>query len=784
MPGDDEQTNESNKQANELLEQWLKLQGLANKDLDFHNKQYVKLNKNIKEGLAGYKEQKALLNQLKDSIEDNIASTNKYNKLAKEGELQKLQELKSALEREAAYRGTTEAVRTAGAKMTVQTLQGVGQFVKGLQDDASGTQLATGLFNAGIEVATSAAHGVGGAMTALAPVLMEMGPYGMAAAAALEVLGKVIPALADTAGKLAKFGFEILSKEVEKTYKAFNQMSASGAMFADGMTGMRTAAGNAGLTVEQFSGVVKNSSESIAAAGFGMSEGAKKIGGALKAGGATMKQDLLNLGYGFEEQGQLVADVMKQMRGSMSGPLKASNAEVAAQTEKYAENLRIIASITGEDAKKKMAEAQDAANNLAFQQKLAGMDEKQRQDVVQSMSLMNAQQKKDFMETMVFGKVINTQGAVLAATIPDYQASLRESAAAANQGVLDTKKQADIMAAHSAQIQSQGMQQTGIAMAGMADSNSQYGQGIMDTINNFNKTTKDSVDSAKKTTKDQEKTTDDLTKGVTGAEQAAQDLKMALQRDLTPAITDFANVSKAMLGQVRDMLDDLGYGSKKKSAAGNYGSLGAGSDITEEQALQNFIKGGGKKGGQYFYKGFIRTYAKGGKIGAGDVGVAGEAGPELISGPSSVLSNASYEKLVVALDAMKEKKGVRFAENDFDWTVNMQDGGRNAKGQLAYPVGSTVDRVGTLKDRTSGFDQFSPKQLMEEMAKRPENADMKRARDQMDDEMGMGKNQNDTAAKMDQTNALLSELASHMQEMVRNSSASQRYASQLVQLAN
>ena len=120
---------------------------------------------------------------------------------------------------------------------------------------------------------------------------------------------------------------------------------------------------------------------------------------------------------------------------------------------------------------------------------------------------------------------------------------------------------------------------------------------------------------------------------------------------------------------------------------------------------------------------------------------------------------------MIALDAMKEKKGVRFAENDFDWTVNMQDGGRNAKGQLAYPNGGTVDRLATLKDRTSGFDQVSPGQLMEEMAKRPEYADMQKAKAAMDDDMGMG-----TSAKIDQTNSLLGELVTAMKQNVTQTS--------------
>jgi hypothetical protein len=77
--------------------------------------------------------------------------------------------------------------------------------------------------------------------------------------------------------------------------------------------------------------------------------------------------------------------------------------------------------------------------------------------------------------------------------------------------------------------------------------------------------------------KGQQGATDGLTDGVIGAEQAAQDLKLALQDELLPAVVEFAQVSKEVLQGVRDMLDDLGIGgtkeTKERRKAGSTGAM-------------------------------------------------------------------------------------------------------------------------------------------------------------------------------------------------------------------
>jgi predicted nucleic acid-binding Zn-ribbon protein len=541
---------------NDIFEKTIKSVPKFKKEID-------QLAKEVAKGSKSFKDQKAKIKELEDAIEDLSEATDENTKVANQAKIEALLKMRADLQARAAVQGFGEAARNTAKTVLTNTAIGIAKFTRGLQDGASGTELASGLMEMSIDRNTAYAKGFGQTLQAAAPVVSAFGAYGRAAGLAMSVLGTVTETVADSMSKMAKFGVEILAKEVEKTYKAFNEMSASGALFADGMTGMRNAAGDAGLTVEQFSGVIKANGETIASAGFGMTEGAKKIGGALKSGGDVMKKHLLNLGVGFEEQAELVAQTMKDMRGSSMGPLRATNAQIAEQTEKYAENLKIIASITGEDAKKKAEQVRQEASKLAFQQKIAAKSPEEQAKINRAMENMTDLQRKNFMDMVVFGKVINTDGAIAQATSAGLRDSVQQSYADYQAGILDDDRQRANMSRNQAQMQQDYLKQSALGLAGYAEVGG-HAQSVAELIGKdlqqIRQWTPEAIKASEEAAKKQKDTTDKLTKNVTDAEVAAQDLKIALQRDLTKAIAHFAEVSKEMLKGVQDMLDTLGLG--------------------------------------------------------------------------------------------------------------------------------------------------------------------------------------------------------------------------------
>jgi len=451
----------------------------------------------------------------------------------------------------------------------------VGNFVKGLQSGASANELSSGLMTAGVDVANGAAQGLAAGMSGAGSAMaMLPGPAGMAGKA-MAVLGPIVGNVASGMSKLAKTGISIMQKEVARTTTVFTNASRSGALFADGMTGMKNAAKDAGLTTEQYSKVLQSNSSALAAAGMGVAEGSLLLGATLKKGGGEMRRELLNLGYNFEEQGELVAETMANMRQSGKALTQGDTAAIADQTRKYAENLRIVSSITGEDAKKKMDQVKAEAQQLAFQQQLAGMDAKERDNIIQAMSMMSDQQRKNFQESLVFGQVINKEGAALESTSSSYAASTQAMVDAAKNGTLDAAKARIIIADSSAGIKKDLLAQKEIGMAGMAGVS-----GLAGSLNTAmglelqyrNKWNADAMKKAEDAAKAQKKTDDEVTTTVVDNMKIAQDLAVKTEAELSkllPLFTDFQNKTLSMTKQLVDAVSGAAQDSKGKNEDGS-----------------------------------------------------------------------------------------------------------------------------------------------------------------------------------------------------------------------
>ena len=521
-------------------------------------KELAKLSKQIEKGRAGYADQLRVLESLNDSIEDAI------KKKKSETEVNKLLQQKKELLEKAAYQQAREQLQQFGTELGKATIAGTGKFVRGLQDGVSATQLTNTVLNAGIDVASAGAVGLGKTLTAVAPAMAALGPYGVIAGVAATAVGYLAQTAGEAGGALAKFAVEILSKEVEKTIKAFGTVSAAGALFADGMTGVRLAAKDARLPLEAFAAVISRQSATLAAAGLSVPMAVKKLGGALAAGGDGMRLKFQNLGFRIEEHGDLVAETMALMSQS-GGPLRASNAEVAAETEKYAENLRIISAITGEDGKKKMAAVQEQANQLAFQQKLAKMEPEKRKAALEAMALMDSLQRKNFMELVNFGAVISADGAAAAALSSGLRDSTAEALGAFKSGNLNAQTMADIGIRHNQQMQKDYLAAEAIGLVGAAKAGG-LGQELAEVlgiaVQELQKMTPEAQAEAKRLAKLQGETVDPMTKQLNSAAIAATKLAMAMEIKLLPYMEKFGEYSEKILAGFVSYLGGLG-GEKK-----------------------------------------------------------------------------------------------------------------------------------------------------------------------------------------------------------------------------
>ena len=415
----------------------------------------------------------------------------------KRAQVEAARQIGTQIEARRAAENTAEALKNFAANLVTSGTQLTKTLLTNIQSGTTPVAQANAVMTAGMDLASSGLDQFSKGSMEAGSSISKMGGSAKVAGVALQAFGLIAGAVSKGI-QVAKFAVEFLGKEYEKVSKSFMEMSRSGALFADGMEGMVHAAGNSGLTLEQFNNVIKNSSESLAATGLGVTNAAKRVG---EVGSILQRtginRELLKLGYSFEEQAELTAEVMANMTRLGSS---ASNQEVATATKDYAQNLKLISAITGEDARKKAQAAREASQQLAFQQKVAGMSKDQQATIYAAMEQMTEAEQKNFRERIAFGTVINKEGALFEATVPGMREKAEKSAQLALQNQLTVERQMEINAAAQEKY-GKGILQAnqGVALAGMAGGalTGAMAKNQLDAYNLSRKYSKEAVASAK-----------------------------------------------------------------------------------------------------------------------------------------------------------------------------------------------------------------------------------------------------------------------------------------------
>jgi hypothetical protein len=414
-------------------------------------------------------------------------------------------------------------------------------------------------------VAGNALSTFGDAAMAAAPVVAALGAGigGIITAGvgiAAKGLGIFLNSASEAADKLAQTAIPILTSELDKLYTNFNLINSAGLVFAGGIRDMANAGLALNLTLPEFAEVVKANTQNLSLLGISSTEAAKRMGDV----GTTMRKsgvslELQKLGFTFREQAGLIADTMGLMRQS-GGSLTSSNEEVAQQTSKYAENLRIISAITGEDAKRREQEVRDQTNEVAFQQKLAGMDEKTRLGTIAAMENMSVAQRKAFMETVVFGQAITPASAYMMSNMAGFGESINRAMQNFQDGTLDGASMRRINADLGSAMKADIIASTDLARAGMAGVTGlvqDLREAYKGELQERNRVTQESITAAEQAVEKQKATSAQLDTQLILAANAGRDMAKQIQETMLDSKVlentawAFKNVTEAIVGLIR-----------------------------------------------------------------------------------------------------------------------------------------------------------------------------------------------------------------------------------------
>lgn len=204
--------------------------------------------------------------------------------------------------------------------------------------------------------------------------------------------------------------FGTVAGAAEKSYKAFQQSASVGANFGGSINDMIRASTDAGMTFDQFSGVIAKNGEALALLGGSSREGAKRLaelGKEMKK--SPLMGELAGLGYSTEEvnSGMAKYSSILARTGQLSGK---SNADLVAGSAEYLKNLDQLSRLTGKSKDALQAEQDALMADAQYRMRLQSMDEKGQQRLMKLMQSLPPSLQKGAKEFIAFGGATTDAG--------------------------------------------------------------------------------------------------------------------------------------------------------------------------------------------------------------------------------------------------------------------------------------------------------------------------------------------------------------------------------------
>lgn len=229
--------------------------------------------------------------------------------------------------------------------------------------------------------------------------------------------------------------FGAVAASADKLYTSFKTAGSVGANFGGSIRDMTNFASSAGLTFDQFAGVIKNNAADLALFGGSTGEGAKRMANMAKqlrsntGALAGTQDDLARLGYSAEDinSGFAKYSAMMAKSGGLQGK---SDAELAAGTANYLKQLDAVAKLTGQT---KEAQEQENARRMAeakSRQMLARLGE----DAMNANTFLNsvpASMRKAATEYFVTGVAQSKEAQEFVVMMGDGAEAVRQAGEAA-----------------------------------------------------------------------------------------------------------------------------------------------------------------------------------------------------------------------------------------------------------------------------------------------------------------------------------------------------------------
>lgn len=284
--------------------------------------------------------------------------------------------------------GTKGSVRFAGA--LAGTTRNVGNFAIGVIDAGNAVRenreqftslngsidIAAGMFKTTAKLTAGLGDAAGTAISAI-PLI------GPAVGGLVSGVSKAAAALAEATADIAAQIGKKITTELDNANTAFRMMAQSGAVGADGLTGLANQAIQAGISFKDFASVTKESAAGLAFAFGDTATGAKKFADASEAM-TPFRRELTALGVGAKQQNEMTANYIKLQarQGNIEG---RSSRDLAQGSAEYIKRLTALSRLTGKSVEEQQKELDSQLSNARMVGALAEVQAKYGEEAASNM---------------------------------------------------------------------------------------------------------------------------------------------------------------------------------------------------------------------------------------------------------------------------------------------------------------------------------------------------------------------------------------------------------------
>lgn len=236
------------------------------------------------------------------------------------------------------------------------------------------------------------------------------------------------------AGEIFDPMFGPVAQVADDVYEQFTQVANVGATFSGNLNEMITAAGRAGMTIDQFNSVIEQNAQRLIFLGGTTEQGARtiaRLGAAIRRNGTA--DELARLGFNTEQINAGFAQYTERLRrGGIDQRL--TDQQLIQGTQRYLRNLSAISRLTGENVEAIQAERDQRMANAQFRILQRNLDAPGQTQLDTLLDIVPPGLREGLRDILATGAATTTAGEQIFQTLPGVaeeaqrlHASMRQS---------------------------------------------------------------------------------------------------------------------------------------------------------------------------------------------------------------------------------------------------------------------------------------------------------------------------------------------------------------------